>query len=155
MSTSAERQRRRRARLRREGMVDVSVSVPIHKRQALRNYAHQLNRSDLHALDDDRLRLILRGLKSMRTSLQKAGVQHAGVFGSVARGDNGLDSDIDVLIQIDVDQVGDILDYISICRSIQDGLGAICPGVDVDVANEDRLKAQIRAAVERDAVYAF
>ncbi len=42
MSTSAERQRKRRARLKTVGIVDVTVPVPLAQVDALRQYARQL-----------------------------------------------------------------------------------------------------------------
>ncbi|MBT4691268.1 MAG: nucleotidyltransferase [Rhodospirillaceae bacterium] len=91
----------------------------------------------------------------MRTDLQAAGVQHAGVFGSVARGDDGPESDIDILIHIDHERVKGLLQYIGICADIQASFKEIFPGVDVDVANQETLKPGIRDATERDSIYAF
>jgi hypothetical protein len=136
-------------------MVDISVTVPYHRRQDLRNYAQRLNQIYMDPLHENRLRTALNGLKSMRSELADMGVLHAGIFGSVARGEDGPNSDIDVLIDINVDQVGDILDYIAICELIKEGLGKYCPGIGIDVADEKGLKPRIRAVVERDAVYAF
>ncbi|MFP6749031.1 MAG: nucleotidyltransferase domain-containing protein [Alphaproteobacteria bacterium] len=155
MSTSAERQRRRRARLRREGKIDVSVSVPYERRNALREYARMLNENESAPKDDDRLRTILRSLKSMKSALREAGVLHAGVFGSVARGDGGPKSDLDVLIDIDADRVGGMVKYIKICETVQLGLNQFVPNLSVDVVNQKYLKPGIREAVERDSIYAF
>ncbi len=155
MSTSTERQRRRRARLRKEGYVDVSVVVPRDCQDAVRQYAHSLSHGMATDTNVGRLRTTLRGLKSMKSKLQEAGVKHAGVFGSTARGDDGPESDIDVVIDIDLQRVGGLIKYIKICDSIQTGLKQDFPGVRVDVAHEKSLKPGIREEAERDTIYAF
>jgi len=141
--------------LRREGKIDVSVSVPYERRHALREYARMLNDDESAPNGDDRLRTTLRSLKSMKSALQEAGVLHAGVFGSVARGDDGPKSDLDVLIDIDPDRVGGMLKYIKICETIQLGLNQFVPNLSVDVVNQKYLKPGIREVVERDSIYAF
>ncbi|MDP6831661.1 MAG: nucleotidyltransferase domain-containing protein [Alphaproteobacteria bacterium] len=155
MSTSAERQRRRRARLLQEGKVDVSVTVPVEHRRTIQQMAYSLNQGGFPPLGHDRLRPALHGLKSMKPALQQAGVLHAGVFGSTARGDGRTDSDIDIVIDIDVPRVGNVLKYINICESIKTGMAEFCPNVEVDVANQATLRPGISEAVEKDVIYAF
>ena len=155
MSTSAERQRRRRARLATEGYVDVSVSVLREHRAAVAEFAKNLNSGRAVPTFDDRLGPVIRCLKSMQAHLQDVGVLHAGIFGSTARGDGGADSDIDVLIDIDVERVRDIPNYVKICEEIKSGIGEIFPDIGVDVASHEGLHAGIRESVEQDIIYAF
>ena len=75
---------------------------------------------------------------------------HAGLFGSVARGDAGPDSDIDILIEIAPDAPVGLFEYVGITHSLSDLFSA-----RVDVANRNRLKPFVRPSAERDAVYAF
>lgn len=82
--------------------------------------------------------------------MRSLGVRHAAVFGSVARGDNHADSDLDVMIDIDAETVGDVFSYVGLCRII----GELFP-VPVDVANRATLKPRILVRAERDAVPAF
>ena len=82
--------------------------------------------------------------------MRSLGVRHAAVFGSVARGDNHADSDLDVMIDIDAETVGDVFSYVGLCRII----GEMFP-VPVDVANRATLKPRILVRAERDAVPAF
>ena len=67
----------------------------------------------------------LATLRHRESDLRARGVRRAAVFGSVARGDNRPDSDLDIMVEID-------------------------PGV-----NRDGLKPAIRPAATADAVYAF
>ena len=155
MTTSTERQRRRRQRLREQGFVDVTVSVPRQRRHAVRKFARSLQDEAPPIAGGDHLRNAIRALKSMRPRLRAAGVTRAGVFGSTARGDVGPDSDIDIVLELDVNKVGGILKYIKICESIKAEVMAVCPGVSVDVADHGAMKPRVRAAAERDAIYAF
>lgn len=89
-------------------------------------------------------------LRSHESELQRLGVRHAALFGSVARGESHADSDLDVMIEIDTATVRTIYDYAGLCRFI----GELFP-VAVDVANRDTLKERVRLRAERDAISAF
>lgn len=92
----------------------------------------------------------LATLRDSETSLRERGVRHAALFGSVARGDNRPDSDIDILIEFDPDARLTIFDYVAIKRYVA-GLF----DQPVDVINRDRLKQHLRQSSLRDAAYAF
>jgi Predicted nucleotidyltransferases len=47
------------------------------------------------------LQYVLETLRSHESDLRRLGVSHAAVFGSVARGEAGAESDIDVLVDLD------------------------------------------------------
>jgi predicted nucleotidyltransferase len=47
------------------------------------------------------LRSVLETLRAHEADLRGMGVSHAAVFGSVARGDAGSGSDIDVMVELD------------------------------------------------------
>ncbi len=121
----------------------------------MREFARRLNEACEIPKHDGRLIRALHGLKSMKAELQEAGVLHAGIFGSLARGDDGPESDIDVILDVDLARVGGLIKYIKICDAIQTGLKQDFPGVNVDVADERSLKPRIRDEAERDAIYAF
>ena len=95
MSTSAERQRKRRQRLRRQGIVDVTVPVPRAHAKTLRQFAKRLNTERAAPAEASRLLEVIGALKSIQPILREAGIRHAGVFGSTARGDINTGSDID------------------------------------------------------------
>lgn len=158
MSTVAERQRDRRRRLRQKGILDVTVTVPEGQRAALREFAQGLRmgrRVEPPPRGAGSLVAAIRALKSIRPDLERAGVRHAGVFGSVARGDDRPGSDIDIVIEIDAKRVGDIVAYAQIVERIKNAVRARCPDAAVDVADRAGLKPRVRPSVERDAVHAF
>jgi len=72
------------------------------------------------------------------------------LFGSVARGEDRPDSDIDIMIEIAPDSRMDLFRYVGIVQYVEE----LFP-VPVDVANREGLKPFIRPSAERDAVYAF
>ena len=82
--------------------------------------------------------------------MRARGVTHAALFGSRARGDNRPNSDIDIMIEIAPDAPVGVWEYVAITQYISDLFPA-----RVDVANRAKLKALVRPAAEREAVYAF
>ena len=94
--------------------------------------------------------LALDILRTNEAELRRRGVLHAALFGSVARGDAGDDSDLDVLIDIDAPVVGGLFGYVGLCHFIDD----LFP-IRVDVADRAALKDRVRKHAERDAVLAF
>lgn len=89
-------------------------------------------------------------LHAQQSELTRMGVRHAAVFGSVARGENRVDSDVDVLIEVDPTRVSTIFDIGEIQQSLEEWVGR-----PVDVARRDRLRPNVAAEVEREAVHAF
>lgn len=155
MSTNAERQRKRRERLRGKGIVDVTVSVPLSRRETLRHFAQELRSGSGRPFEAGPLLKVIKALKTIRPELEEAGVVHAGVFGSAARGEYRPSSDIDILIDVDAGRVGDIIAYIKITDDIKKAVKTHCPGVGIDVADHASLKPRVREDAERDAIYAF
>ena len=155
MSTSAERQRKRRERLRKKGIVDVTVPVPKAHKGTLRQFAQGLRDGSPMLVGKGPLFEVIRTLKLVRPQLEEAGVLHAGVFGSIARGEHSPESDIDILVDIDTRRIGDIVTYIKIADQIKDAVKARCPDFEVDVADHATLKSRIRKHAEQDVLYAF
>jgi uncharacterized protein len=69
---------------------------------------------------------IIATLKAAEPELRKRGIRHAALFGSIARGEERPDSDIDILVEW-----------------------------PVDVIDRNALKPHLRAPAARDTVYAF
>jgi predicted nucleotidyltransferase len=57
------------------------------------------------------LNTVLDTLRTHQSELRRLGVAHAAVFGSVARGEAGTDSDIDVLVDLDQDRALGVFEY--------------------------------------------
>jgi predicted nucleotidyltransferase len=92
----------------------------------------------------------LQKLKDAEADLRAQGVAHAALFGSVARGEDRPDSDIDILVEIAPEIRIGLFQYVGIVQYIE----GLFP-VPVDVANREGLKPLVRPSAERDAVYAF
>ena len=89
-------------------------------------------------------------LRRHEGALRARGVVHAAVFGSVARGDNRPDSDLDILVEFEPGAEGSIYEYVRFKEYVA-GLFV----VPVDVIDRAALKPYLRAPTARDAVYAF
>lgn len=93
---------------------------------------------------------VIATLRAHEQELRQRGVQHAALFGSVARDDAKPASDIDILIELEPDAAIDLFEYIGITHYLADLFPA-----HVDVANRSKLKPHVRPSAEHDAVYAF
>lgn len=99
----------------------------------------------------DRDDVLLR-LKAAESELRARGVAHAALFGSVACGEAGPDSDIDIMVEIEpeTEKCLDLFTYVEIVHAIED----LFTG-QVDVAHHRQLKSFVRPSAERHAIYAF
>ena len=97
---------------------------------------------------------VIAVLKAHEPQLRRRGVVRAGLFGSMARGEAGPDSDIDVLIRFDEAASVTLYDYVALKRYVSTVLKRRfkCP---VDVIDLDGMRGFARPAAERDALYAF
>jgi hypothetical protein len=93
---------------------------------------------------------ILERLRENERALRERGVNHAALFGSMARGEQRRDSDIDILVELAPDARIGLFQYAGIVRFIKE----LFP-TRVDVANRDGLKPHVRPSAERDAIHAF
>ena len=93
---------------------------------------------------------VLETLRTHEIELRRLGVSHAAVFGSVARGEAGAGSDIDVLVELDEERPMGIFEYARLklyVNELLDGAG--------DVVNRRTLKRLLRDNILRDAIHAF
>ena len=63
---------------------------------------------------------VLRTLRTHQAELERMGVVHAAIFGSVARGEETPDSDIDIVIEVDPSVVRSIFGYGGIQQALED-----------------------------------
>jgi predicted nucleotidyltransferase len=92
----------------------------------------------------------LETLRRSEQALRGHGVKHVALFGSVARGSNRPDSDIDIMIEIDPDARITVFDYVDLKEYI-----ARLFDEPVDVVSREGLKSHVRPAATADAIYAF
>lgn len=152
MATVTERQRARRARLDADGYKDVTVTVRLDQAERIKSLAKACNEGRPLSL---RLIPALNALRASAADLREHGVARAGVFGSAARGDDGPASDVDIVLVL---QAGVVLDLIALTRlksRVADIVGQALDGCEVDVAIRDHMHAEVRASVDREAVYAY
>ncbi|WP_166972530.1 nucleotidyltransferase domain-containing protein [Brevibacterium atlanticum] len=91
------------------------------------------------------LRLVRRHAKELTDSFAELGASNISVFGSVARGDDGPDSDIDLLVDLDP-SVG-LFNLMWMGTLAEELLGRA-----VDVVPRDGLKNEVAASAARDEV---
>jgi predicted nucleotidyltransferase len=95
---------------------------------------------------DDALEILRRNAPRLRARE----IRHAALFGSVARGASGPESDLDIMIELEPGLPKDIFAYA--------GLKSEVAGLfdrRVDVVSHGMLKPDIRTRIVADAIYAF
>jgi y4mF family transcriptional regulator len=92
----------------------------------------------------------IRTLKRHRRKLRERGVRHVGIFGSTARGENRLDSDVDILVEYDDTIVRSLLDVAAIRSFLEQIIGR-----PVDVADREQLRQHVAPSALKDVVDAF
>ncbi len=93
---------------------------------------------------------VLATLNRHQAELRQMGVLHAAVFGSVARGDDRVGSDVDIVIDVDTTHVRSLFALGGIQQYLEEWIGR-----PVDVARRDRLRRGVAEAVIRDGVVVF
>ncbi len=93
---------------------------------------------------------VLTVLRQHRAELEAQGVTHAALFGSLARGEEKADSDIDIMVEIDPEAHIGLWGFSGVILYIQDLFEYA-----VDVSERRALRAHVRPSAERDAIYAF
>ena len=95
----------------------------------------------------------IEAIETLRRServLRDRGIMHAALFGSVARGDNRSNSDIDIMIEIDPNARMTVFEYVD----LKDYIAGLFDQ-PVDVVNREGLKPYVGPAATSDAIYAF
>jgi len=88
---------------------------------------------------------VLATLTGVLPQLRALGVADVRLFGSVARGDSGPDSDVDVLVHFgDTPSFSQYLAVADLLRSVL--------GRPVDVVMDTAVKPRFRQAIEREAL---
>ena len=93
---------------------------------------------------------VIEVLRARQPALRRAGILHLSLFGSVARGDADVDSDIDLAAVFDPAAQMDLIRMVGLERE----LGALL-GRPVQILPEPVHKPRLKANLERDRVRAF
>ncbi len=87
---------------------------------------------------------ILEVLSSHRGELHRLGVRRLGLFGSVARGENRPESDLDFVVDFKIKSFDGYMDLRSLLERILDSR--------VDLVLSDAIKPRLRAAILAETV---
>jgi predicted nucleotidyltransferase len=93
---------------------------------------------------------VISKLRAHETELKAAGITRLAVFGSVARGDNAPESDVDLLADFDKTRRYTLLYMGRLENQLTELLGA-----SVDLASPEWLRESVREQAIREAVVAF
>jgi uncharacterized protein len=93
---------------------------------------------------------VIDKLRANEAELKAAGVIRLAVFGSVARGDNSPESDVDLLADFDGTKRHTLLTMARLENRLADLLGA-----KVELCSPDWLKESAKGEALREAVVAF
>jgi hypothetical protein len=77
--------------------------------------------------------------------LKEAGVKHSALFGSVARGEAGKDSDVDLLVQMK--DSATLLDFIELKQDLEGTLGR-----KVDLLTFQSVNPKLKKFIEKDRI---
>jgi predicted nucleotidyltransferase len=93
---------------------------------------------------------VIARLKEAEPALRARGIRRAALFGSVARGDDHPDSDLDIMIEVDPETHMTVYEYVG----LKEYVAGLFDGT-VDVVSRDGLKPYVAPAATADAIYAF
>ena len=85
-------------------------------------------------------------LNDHKVELYNQGVKSLAVFGSVARGDNSPQSDVDILVEFD-HPVG-LFEFIRLKHFLE-----LMVGCEVDLVTLDALRPMMRERIMKEAIY--
>lgn len=145
--SSAGRTARYTDAMRARGFVKKHLWVPAEFAGELEAEAARLRRSRRSPPPLDR---VLASLRDARAELEASGVRSVGVFGSLARGEAGPGSDVDLLVDLDPAAPIGLFAFEGLRRRLEERLGH-----PIDLVTLDSLGPRRRAEVLHDLAHAF
>lgn len=94
---------------------------------------------------------VLRILREREAELRAQGILRLRLFGSLARGEAGPESDVDLMAEIDHGTKFSLIDHVGLEYDLSDILGR---RVDISTAPW-KMRPRMRQLVERDAIEVF
>lgn len=92
---------------------------------------------------------VLQQLQSQKKYLQETfGLTKIGLFGSVSRGDNRADSDIDILFEIDDKKKFSMFQYLKLNKYLEENLHS-----SIDLVRESTIKEELKPYINKDLIY--
>lgn len=92
---------------------------------------------------------VLENLRADKEALDGFGVKVIGVFGSVARGEEGPDSDLDILVDYDEKKIPGLFGLVDLKNHLEALLGR-----SVDLIVRDGIYPDLKENILKDAIYA-
>ncbi len=89
-------------------------------------------------------------LAAQEAELRRRGVRHLAIFGSVARGEDRADSDVDLAVEIEDGHSFSLIRMEEARLLLEDALRR-----PVDLGEIDSFRSKARAAFERDRIMVF
>ena len=93
---------------------------------------------------------VIARIRSREQELRALGVTHLALFGSIARGDDRPDSDVDVLIEVDGGRPFTFVEYFGVKDRLADTLSR-----QVDVVMQGAVKRRFAERIADDLVAVF
>lgn len=93
---------------------------------------------------------VIETLRAHEADLRRAGIRRLSLFGSVARGEAGADSDVDLLAEFDPEARIGLFELGALERRLGELVGR-----KVDLLPEPISKERLRVAIDRDRQRAF
>jgi len=97
---------------------------------------------------------VLRKLRALEPELRAAGVRHVSVFGSVARGEDTVASDVDLALDLAPDAVPTGFQFVAYVDRLKRRLAAALSR-NVDIVILPARRRELKEALSRDAIPAF
>jgi predicted nucleotidyltransferase len=94
---------------------------------------------------------VLRQLREIRAELRNLyGVSEIGIFGSIARGEDSINSDLDILVEFDPERPADFFVLSALAESLKK-----TTGYEIDIVTKRSIarKTLLRDRVEKDVIY--
>ena len=98
-----------------------------------------------------KLGAVIKRLQDERPELERLGAKHALIFGSLARGDATIGSDIDIAVELDVTRRIGLTEFFKIQDYLQALFSANVDVVGLPIA----FRPALDEAIKRDGVAAF